>query len=342
MKLLKMSVNTTTPAKYPPFIFSLAIPAIISVILATYVCIGDGLEFVDFSGGSKALLVFWEHFKVPLAVLAATVPLGAWAIANLRSKEFSASLEKQEAALEQQAEALAQQREMLELQKKVFEAQEEKRVLELYYAKEQHTIQTLKHYALEIKGGERFTDGTLILIYNDLFSKEDLSELWPLKANSKALSSMMTGINQLVGACMTHNHYFENALATDIFEDSLINIHDILTELDLLVQLCEMVVTGSHVSRASITSIKSELEVAYSFSKILLYLANLTYQNPKHDWPTVESWDLATIHYMAYSLEALNVRYGIGAKSIDELRTGLAKHHSEYLERQEQELIELP
>ncbi|MBY6223582.1 hypothetical protein [Ferrimonas balearica] len=158
---------------------AIGIPIVLFLALVWYVSHGDNLTLAGMDGGSAALALFGDRFKWPLAVLALAFPFGAWAIADKRNRDTQEALKRQSLALEKQERALQHQL-------TVFEAQEEKRIQDLYYAKAKYSVDMLCHYVEQMPNGHYFSEGSLTLLFENLFGKPNVRGLWPLSANEVA------------------------------------------------------------------------------------------------------------------------------------------------------------
>lgn len=81
--------------KSPLFLLALFLPILSGLILALLIAYSDNLS-IDINGGKKAIEIFWEYMKVPIAVSSLSIPLASWVIANHRSTQLVDTLHKQE------------------------------------------------------------------------------------------------------------------------------------------------------------------------------------------------------------------------------------------------------
>ncbi|MBW3163594.1 hypothetical protein [Ferrimonas balearica] len=200
--------------RYRPFQCAIGLPATLFMVLATYVCIGDGLSWAGWYGGSAALMLFWQHFKVPLAVLSLSVPLGAWAIADKRNRTTEEALLRQELALNHQRKTLAHQM-------RVFEAQEEKRALDLYWGKAKHIAQIMSY---QTAGTIALTTEEILIAFEYLFGKGE--RLWPLSPSADRLKAIRTQLCRITSHTSACSDWLAQRHAEALSEQALNNHHE--------------------------------------------------------------------------------------------------------------------
>jgi hypothetical protein len=81
--------------KTPLFWLSLLLPLLIGLILGVAIAVSDNLN-LDLFGGKKAIDLFWDYMKVPVAMMSLAIPFTSWVIANHRSAELVDTIAKQE------------------------------------------------------------------------------------------------------------------------------------------------------------------------------------------------------------------------------------------------------
>jgi hypothetical protein len=77
------------------FWLSLLLPLLLGTIIGATIAISDNLS-LDLFGGRKAIDLFWDYMKVPVAIMSLTIPFTSWVIANHRSAELVDTIAKQE------------------------------------------------------------------------------------------------------------------------------------------------------------------------------------------------------------------------------------------------------
>ncbi|UAB72397.1 hypothetical protein INR79_24385 [Vibrio sp. SCSIO 43132] len=89
------------------FRFFVSLPVIVGISIGLAVIHAEDLVF-SFTG-TKSIETFWRHMKFPIAVASLSLPIGAWIIANHRSKQTLAALDVQAKSLENQQRSIEHQ-----------------------------------------------------------------------------------------------------------------------------------------------------------------------------------------------------------------------------------------
>ena len=300
--------------RYGYFQLAVGLPLLGCILLSGYVAYGDNLSWAGWDGGSAALALFGEHFKWPLAVLALAFPFGAWAIADLRSKEMQRSLNQQRAALAHQ--------------ERVFEAQEEKRKADLYHDKANRTVNMLLHTAGAPHLVDQYSEGSLTLLFEKLFGKNETAKLWPLSENRHPLTELDEVYRYLKNFARLQSEFLADEAERQITTSEQADWDLIIKMLDELRGVLKRLELWLFIPQHKERAWEQQLMVPVHLTEVLSSLSDITKPNEPMRWPSFSILDNAAISSLSMTILDLAESIGSESETLGNLITDIKNHQN--------------